>query len=108
MALGALVDLGLPVEELQGLLADLGLADVSLTARQVTKEHLTGIKVEIEAPPAQPARAYGEIVALIQGASLSPAVQDRSLTMFRLLALDLQASLRILSPAMETDDGTDN
>ena len=38
MTLGALIDLGLPVEELQGLLPALGLAEVSLTARRVTKE----------------------------------------------------------------------
>ena len=49
MTLGALIDLGLPVEELQGLIAALGLADVSLTASRVTKQHLTGIKVDIEA-----------------------------------------------------------
>ena len=45
MTLGALIDLGLPVEELQGLLPALGLAGVSLTARRVTKQHLTGIQV---------------------------------------------------------------
>ena len=58
MTLGALIDLGLPVEELQGLLPALGLAGVSLTARRVTKQHLTGVKVEIEAGAHQPARTY--------------------------------------------------
>jgi len=56
MTLGALIDLGLPVEEMQGLLPALGLAGVSLTARRVTKQHLTGIKVSIEAGAPQPAR----------------------------------------------------
>ena len=33
MTLGALIDLGLPVEELQGLITALGLAGVSITAQ---------------------------------------------------------------------------
>ncbi len=45
MTLGALIDLGLPVEELQGLISVLGLAGVSITAQRVSKQHLTGIKV---------------------------------------------------------------
>jgi uncharacterized protein (DUF111 family) len=54
MTLGALIDLGLPVEELQGLLPVLGLAGVSFTARRVTKQHLTGIKVEIDGRHSRP------------------------------------------------------
>ncbi len=85
MTLGALIDLGLPVAELQDLLPALGLADVSLAARQVTKEHLTGIKVEIKSGDRQPARTYREIHDLISRAPLTEAVKARSLTMFRLL-----------------------
>jgi uncharacterized protein (TIGR00299 family) protein len=85
MTLGALLDLGFPVEELQGLLAALGLADVSLTAQRVTKEHLTGLQVEIHAGERQPSRTYREITALIEGVELSEAVKARSLKMFRLL-----------------------
>lgn len=85
MTLGALIDLGLPVAELQDLLPALGLADVSLAARQVTKEHLTGIQVEIKSKDRQPARTYREIHDLISRAPLTEAVKARSLTMFRLL-----------------------
>jgi uncharacterized protein (TIGR00299 family) protein len=85
MTLGALIDLGLPVGELQDLLPALGLAGVSLTAQPVTKEHLTGIKVEIKAQERQPARTYGEIRDLISRAPLTEAVKARSLTIFRLL-----------------------
>ena len=81
MTLGALIDLGLPVEELQGLLPALGLAGVTLTARRVSKQHLTGVKVEIEAGAQQPDRTYREICALIQAALLA---QDQ--TLFRLAA----------------------
>jgi hypothetical protein len=99
MTLGALIDLGLPVEELQGLLPVLGLAGVSLTARRVTKAHLTGIKVEIEAGAPQPARTYREICALIEAASLAEAVKARSLTAFRLLG---EVEARIHGQTLET------
>jgi uncharacterized protein (TIGR00299 family) protein len=99
MALGALIDLGLPLPELQDLLKTLGLAGVSLTARRVTKEHLTGLKVEIQAPETQPARTYGEIVALIEAAPLTDAVKERSLTMFRLLG---EVEARIHGQPLET------
>jgi uncharacterized protein (TIGR00299 family) protein len=99
MALGALIDLGLPVQELQELLSTLGLADVPLTAHRITKEHLTGIKVEIHSPEGQPPRTYSEIVALIQAASLDAAVKDRSLAMFRLLG---EVEARIHGQPLET------
>ena len=99
MTLGALIDLGLPVEELQGLLPALGLAGVTLTARRVSKEHLTGIKVEIEAREPQPARTYREICALIEAAPLTEAVKARSLTAFRLLG---EVEARIHGQPLET------
>ena len=99
MTLGALIDLGLPVEELQGLLPGLGLAEVSLTARRVTKQHLTGVKVEIEAGAHQPARTYTEICALIEAAGLTEAVKARSLTAFRLLG---EVEARIHGQPLET------
>ena len=40
MTLGALVDLGLPLTELQELLDLLGLKDLELSARRVEKDHL--------------------------------------------------------------------
>ena len=85
MTLGALIDLGLPVAELQGLIAALGVGEVTLTARRVTKEHLTGVKVEIHSGEPQPARTYREITALIDAAPLTEGVKARSLAMFRLL-----------------------
>jgi uncharacterized protein (TIGR00299 family) protein len=99
MTLGALIDLGLPEEELQGLIAALGLADVSLTSRRVTKEHLTGVKVEIHSGEPQPARTYREITALIEAAPLTEGVKARSLTTFRLLG---EVEARIHGQPLET------
>jgi len=85
MTLGALLDLGLPLKDLQELIASLGLADVSIAAQKVSKQHLTGLKVEINSPKQQPARTYKEICGLIEGSPLSDGVKAKSLTMFRLL-----------------------
>ena len=87
MTLGALIDLGLPVSDLEELLNLLGLAELQLTAPRVTKDHLTGVHLQVDfrfrSP--QPTRSYREIHALISGAPLSAGVQERSLAMFRLL-----------------------
>jgi uncharacterized protein (TIGR00299 family) protein len=99
MTLGALIDLGLPVEELQGLISALGLADVSLTANRVSKEHLTGVKVEIFSRERQPARNYREICAIIEQAPITDSVKTRSLTTFRLLG---EVEARIHGQPLET------
>ncbi len=85
MTLGALIDLGLEVADLQKLPALLGLADVNLTAHRVTREHLTGVQVAVHGPDSQPLRSYKEICLLISQAPLAPGVKDLSLEMFRLL-----------------------
>jgi pyridinium-3,5-bisthiocarboxylic acid mononucleotide nickel chelatase len=99
MTLGALIDLGLPVAELQGLVSVLGLTGVSITAQRVSKQHLTGIKVTIEAGAPQPARTYSEICALIEAADLSEGVKTWSLTTFRLLG---EVEARIHGQPLET------
>ncbi len=87
MTLGALIDLGLPVSDLEELMNLLGLAEVRLAAPRRTKDHLTGIQISVDFSfhSPQPTRSYREIHDLIAGAPLSAGVQERSLAMFRLL-----------------------
>lgn len=85
MTLGAFIDLGLEVSDLEEVLRHLGLGDIRLNTWRITREHLTGVRLEINAPGPQPHRTYRDIRDLISGASLSPRVQELSLTMFRLL-----------------------
>jgi uncharacterized protein (TIGR00299 family) protein len=99
MTLGALIDLGLPVGELQELIAALGLKDVSIATRQVSKEHLAGIQIDISSPKPQPARTYKEICALIEQAPLTETVKTRSLTTFHLLG---EVEARIHGQPLET------
>ncbi len=87
MTLGALIDLGLPLAELQEMLNLLGLADLRLATRRVVKDHLAGVRLEVQFKfkKSQPTRSYREICALIQEAPLAAGVKARSLKMFRLL-----------------------
>ncbi|MEW6658347.1 MAG: nickel pincer cofactor biosynthesis protein LarC [Thermodesulfobacteriota bacterium] len=85
MTLGALIDLGLEVSGLEQVIQSLGLGEVRLNAWRITREHLSGLRLEISAPQPQPHRTYRDIQALITRASLTPRVQDLSLKMFRLL-----------------------
>jgi uncharacterized protein (TIGR00299 family) protein len=86
MTLGAMLDAGLDKAALEDVLRRLDLSGFRLETRQVTKEHLTGIKVDFTVDKEQPTRNYSDIVALISAASLSEEVRDLSLSMFRLLA----------------------
>jgi len=85
MTLGALIDLGLEVSDLEAVANLLGLEEVRFEVQRVTKEHLSGVLVRITCPHHQPHRTYRDIRELISGAPLSPKVKDLSLKMFRLL-----------------------
>ncbi len=86
MTLGAMLDVGLDQAALKEVLSQLDLPGFRLETRRVTKEHLTGIKVDFATDTEQPARSYSTIVALISKAGLSERVKDLSLRMFRMLA----------------------
>lgn len=86
MTLGAMLDLGLELEELEQVLKSLNLSGYRLAVREVQRQHLRGLKVDFNLKHPQPARHYPDIRGLIEAASLSPKVKDLSLTMFRLLA----------------------
>jgi uncharacterized protein (TIGR00299 family) protein len=86
MTLGAMLDAGLDKAALEGVLRRLDLPGFRLDTSRVSKEHLTGVKVDFAVAKGQPARNYSDIVALISAAGLSDSVRDLSLSMFRMLA----------------------
>ncbi|MDD5643067.1 MAG: LarC family nickel insertion protein, partial [Syntrophales bacterium] len=86
MTLGAFLDLGLEVSELERLFQLLGLGEVRLEVQRVSRQHLSGTHFKITSPQHQPHRTYGHIRELVSQAELSPRVKDLSLKMFRLLA----------------------
>lgn len=84
MTLGALLEAGLPLDELRRVLAGLGLPGLEVEVRRVSRQHLAGTQVEFSVGP-QPERSYREIVALLEAADLPPRTRELSLSMFRLL-----------------------
>jgi pyridinium-3,5-bisthiocarboxylic acid mononucleotide nickel chelatase len=111
MLLGALVDLGLPLDVLRQELAKLPLGGYRLEARAVDRSGLRATKVDVvidgrdthhhDHPPDHPHghdhRGLGEILDLIGGSALDPAVKDRAAALFRRLA-EAEAAVHGTSP----------
>jgi hypothetical protein len=87
MVLGALVDLGLPLERLHAELRRLPLGGYRLTARRVSRCGLQATKVDVVVEePAPSHRRLGDILALLQASTLEPEVRERCGALFRRLA----------------------
>jgi uncharacterized protein (TIGR00299 family) protein len=87
MLLGAVVDLGLPVERLREELAKLPLAGYRLEASRVLRSGLSATRVEVVAEATgQPHRHLSHVLAILEGSSLPPALKERAGALFRRLA----------------------
>jgi len=106
MILGALVDIGLPVDSLRAELGKLGIAGYRLEARRVHRAglHATKVDVVLEHPhehahpeQGQGHRGLGDILALIDRSGLAPDLKQRSAALFRRLA-EAEAAVHGTSP----------
>jgi pyridinium-3,5-bisthiocarboxylic acid mononucleotide nickel chelatase len=86
MALGALLDCGLPVESFRAELDKLGLRGFQLDIREVQKSGLRGLFVDIRVEETQPHRNLADIEKIISSSPLPERVRGRSLLVFRKLA----------------------
>ncbi len=87
MLLGAVVDLGLPLETLRGELAKLPLEGYRIESSRVTRSGLAATKLDVIAQSGeQPHRHLRHVVAILDGSSLSPAIKQRASALFRRLA----------------------
>ena len=88
MTLGALLDLGLPLEHLQAELARLDVPGFSLEKRSVEQHHISGLKLEVnlENEHEHVHRSISDIEKFIKGSGLAGRVQERALAVFRNLA----------------------
>jgi uncharacterized protein (TIGR00299 family) protein len=98
MLLGALLDAGLPVEELQSELARLPVSGYELEVRPVHRRGLRGTHVHVRVTAEQPVRHLRHIQELIQESALPPEVQAGALAIFRRLA---QAEARVHGSSVE-------
>jgi len=88
MCLGALVDVGVPVEHIESALADLPIAGFRLSVEGVTRAGIAATKatVEIDRNEPQPRRALQDVLDVLERGSLSAPVRQRAAGIFRNLA----------------------
>jgi len=87
MVLGALVDLGLNLDELTDALATLDLEEFNLEVREVQSYGLHACKVDVVVPESVLVRTFNNIKELIGSSDLPDAVKASSLEIFMRLAL---------------------
>ena len=87
MLLGAVVDLGLPIDRLREELAKLPLPGYRIEARGVTRSGLAATKVDVVAEGPSPAhRHLRHILELLEASALEAEVKARAAALFRRLA----------------------
>jgi pyridinium-3,5-bisthiocarboxylic acid mononucleotide nickel chelatase len=87
MTLGALVDAGLPFDELRAAVAKLPVGGYELRTERVVSKGITGTRVSVELQDKdQPHRHLSDVLALIDGADLAAPVRARASAVFRRLA----------------------
>lgn len=89
MNLGAMIDLGVPVEQLIGELKKMDLSSYEILVHPDKRRGVAGTRVEVTFKPhhAHDHRAYRDVVRLIEESGLSEIVKQVSLKIFEKLAL---------------------
>jgi len=89
MVLGSLIDLGLPLDFLTEELAKLHLKGYQLSAQEVTRASLRGVKFEVKISEPQQEKSPAEIRKLIDTSGLSSEVKTKAIEMFdRLISIE--------------------
>ena len=83
MILGALVDAGLSLAELQARLGALHLRDFELRERRVTKNAFTATKVDVIVADDVPERHIKDIIAVVEQSDLSAEIKEKAIEIFR-------------------------
>ena len=86
MTLGALLDLGVPLEWLKEQLRRVPLADFDIVVSPVQRHGIHAPSVQVEILDSKTSRHYSDIRALIENSSLSDLVKSTSLAIFKRLA----------------------
>src|SRR5690349_5865808 len=87
MFLGAMLDVGFPLETLRHALATIPVSGYELKLEQFHDKGIRGARFEVTlAEQEQPARHFSDIVALLQAATLPPRARERAMAMFRCIA----------------------
>lgn len=82
MLLGALVDAGLPVEDLETELGKLHLDDFKLEVKRVNKNAFSAIKVDVHVRDETPERYLADICEVVENSGLSDKVKATAIRIF--------------------------
>jgi len=86
MILGALVDAGVPLKQMQQALDALNLPDLRLSSEKVMRTHFAATKVEVHAPHEHKHRHLKDIQKILRDAALPEVVREDALKTFQRLA----------------------
>jgi uncharacterized protein (TIGR00299 family) protein len=86
MTVAALLDLGLPLQWLQGFVGGLGIGPVEVGAERVQRCGIACTRLVLHLPHEHAHRHLADVVRIIEAAELSAEVRDRSVRAFTLLA----------------------
>jgi uncharacterized protein (TIGR00299 family) protein len=86
MTVAALIDLGVPLEVVQGAVAALGIDGISLSVRSAQSGVIGGVRFVVEASGQHPERSYADIARLLDSAPLDAQTRRRAQSIFRRLA----------------------
>jgi uncharacterized protein (TIGR00299 family) protein len=86
MTLGALIDLGVPLDWLKDQLKRIPLANFDLAMTSVQRNGMHGTLVDVEVRDDQSSRNFSQIRSMIEDSPLADSVKSTSLRVFRRLA----------------------
>ncbi|HWP48537.1 MAG TPA: nickel pincer cofactor biosynthesis protein LarC [Candidatus Limnocylindrales bacterium] len=86
MILGALLDAGLPLEELQAELKKLPFSGYQISVKKVQKLGLSGTHVEVKAEENPEHRHLSDILEILNRSTLAPFLKDRAGQIFQRIA----------------------
>ncbi len=87
LCLGALVDVGIPVEAIQDAVDLLGIDGLRIAATRTTRDGVSATKVDVAYPAQHEPRHLSRIVALIEESSLADSVKVKATAVFERLAV---------------------
>jgi uncharacterized protein (TIGR00299 family) protein len=96
MVLGGLVDLGLPVGWLEGLVDALPI-DAEISATRVARGAIRAVLVTVRTPKRQPARRLDDVLEIVEAAPVDPDARAIATAVFRRLA-EAEAEVHGLAP----------
>jgi hypothetical protein len=85
MLLGALLDAGAPLEAVALAIGALGVEPIEIRPRQVRRHGLRATKADVMVHDGAASRTLGDVLGLVAGANLAPAVATLARDVFRVL-----------------------